>query len=100
MDDPDSLAALFVASFNRDLAALGSLARVGRPSADNHREVLELQDAQGNFLCFVPECASAEMVDIAYRLYAEGLKRGILGGEQAAWARLRHLIGAAADHGD
>lgn len=32
----------------------------------------------------------------AYRLYGQGLNRGVRVGETAAWAKLRYLIGAAA----
>ena len=36
------------------------------------------------------------MAAIAFRLYARGLNRGVRAGEDAAWAKLRYLIGAAA----
>lgn len=97
MADPDAAAALFVARFNRELDALRCPARIGLPSRDNPRRVLELHDAEGNFLSFVPDGISPQMVDITYRLYVQGLQRGLLGGEQAAWAKLRLLIGAAPD---
>jgi hypothetical protein len=96
MNDIHSPAALFIASFNRDLAALKCPAQVSLPSDDNRRDVIELQDAEGNFLGFVPESASPELVAVTYGLYVQGLRRGIQVGEQAAWARLRLLIGAAA----
>lgn len=97
MEDITSIAAMFVAAFNEDLAALKSPARVGLAPADNPEAVVELHDEQGAFLCFVPNTAAPEMVDIAYRLYVHGLGRGLIAGEQTAWAKLRLLIGAAAD---
>lgn len=97
MLDPDAAATLFIASFNRELASLRCPARVGLPSHDNKHAVLELLDAGGNFLSFVPDAISPQMAAIAYRLYVQGLRRGLQGGEQAAWAKLRHLIGAASD---
>lgn len=96
MNDTDSPAALFIASFNRDLAGLKCPAQVSLPSDDNQRDVIELQDAEGNFLGFVPEGASPEMVAATHELYERALRRGIRIGEQASWARLRFLIGAAA----
>ena len=97
MPEPDPLAALFVASFNNDLMALNSSARVVLPSGGTRQPVLELQDEGGNFLCLIPEEASPEMVAIAYRLYATALTRGVAAGEEAAWEKLRFLIGAAAE---
>lgn len=96
MADPDPIGALFVESFNLDLAELHSAARVALPSNGNHGDVLELRDDEGNFLSFVPADASPEMVAIAYRLYGQGLNHGVRLGEAAAWAKLRYLIGAAA----
>lgn len=97
MSDPDSdpIGAMFVEHFNLDLAALSSAARVALP-ATGQDNVLELQDDEGNFLSFIPADSSPEMAAVAYRLYAQGLGRGIRAGEDAAWAKLRHLIGAAA----
>jgi hypothetical protein len=100
MDERQSLGALFVASFNRDLDVLKCPARVALPSQGDGREILELHDAEGNFLCIMPESAAPEMVAVAYHLYLQGLRRGLQGGEEAAWARLRSLIGAATDLGD
>jgi hypothetical protein len=100
MDERQSLGALFVASFNRDLDALNCPARVALPSTGDAREILELHDAEGHHLCAVPESTAPDMVAIAYRLYVQGLRRGLEGGEQAAWAKLRFLIGAAADLAD
>ena len=96
MTDPDPIGALFVESFNLDLSELLSPARVALPSEGNHPDTLELCDDEGNFLCFVPADASPEMVAIAHRLYGQGLDLGVRAGEAAAWAKLRHLIGAAA----
>lgn len=95
MTDPDPIDTLFLESFNLDLSALSSAARVARPSTGQDN-VLELQDDEGNFLCFIPADSSPEMAAIAYRLYGQGLNRGTRAGEEAAWAKLRHLIGAAA----
>ncbi len=100
MEEKTRVGALFVASYNCDLAALKSSARVGLPTAEHPAHTLELQNGDGNFLCFVPTSASPEMVDIAYRLYVHGLSRGMTAGEQSAWAKLRLLIGAAADFSD
>lgn len=96
MADPDPISELFVESFNLDLSELLSSARVALPSNGNHPDTLELRDDEGNVLCFVPADASPEMVAIAYRLYGQGLNLGVRAGEAAAWAKLRHLIGAAA----
>ena len=100
MDECQSLGALFVASFNHDLDALNCPARVALPSTGDARDILELHDAAGNHLCNVPENTAPDMVAIAYQLYLHGLRRGLEGGEQAAWAKLRFLIGAAADLAD
>lgn len=92
---PNRIKQLFVDSFNTDLAALHSAARVALPPNEAHGDVLELQDEEGRFLEFIPDSASPEMVAIAYRLYGRGLNRGIRAGEYTAWAKLRRLIGAA-----
>ena len=93
---PDPIGELFVESFNLDLSDLHSAARVALPPGGSHPDTLELRDDEGNFLSFVPADASPEMVAIAYRLYGQGLNFGVRAGEAAAWAKLRHLIGAAA----
>lgn len=93
---PDPISELFIESFNLDLTDLHSTARVALPTGGNHADTLELRDDDGNFLCFVPADASPEMVAVAYRLYGQGLNIGVRAGEAAAWAKLRHLIGAAA----
>jgi len=91
MNDTHSLAALFVASFNRDLAALDCPARVSSPRGDKADGVLELRDPKGQFLCFLPESGSAEMAKAAYFLYLQGLRAG----EQLALAKLHSMIGVA-----
>ncbi|MDF0489595.1 hypothetical protein PX554_15785 [Sphingomonas sp. H39-1-10] len=93
MNDATSIEALFVESFNRDLAALDCPARVSTPLGDNPDRVLELHDPEGRFLCFVPESSSPEMVKIAYRLYLQGLHIG----EQLAWAKLQRMVGTTFD---
>lgn len=90
-----SLSDLFVESFNADLLALGSSARVAVPADSHLSGRLEIRDDEGNFIEFVPDTISPEMVAIAFRLYGRALNRGIRLGEDAAWAKLRHLIGAA-----
>lgn len=96
MNDATSLGALFVASFNRDLAALDCPARVSLPRGANADRVLELRDAGGQFLCFVPESGSPEMAKTAYCLYLQGLRAG----EQIALAKLHMMIGAALNLSD
>lgn len=91
-----SLSGLFVESFNADLAALGSAARIALPTNPYRRGKIEMQDDEGNLIEFVRDTASPEMVAIASRLYGRALNTGIRLGEDAAWAKLRHLIGAAA----
>jgi hypothetical protein len=95
MTEPDPITALFVEHFNLDLAAISSAARVAIAAGVNPSEKLELQDDEGNVLTLIPSDASPEMVAIAYRLYGQGLNAGVRMGEAAAWAKLRHLIGAA-----
>jgi hypothetical protein len=92
---PDRIKQLRVDRFNADLAELDSAAHVDLPSVEGRGDLLELQDDEGNFLDFIPDSASPEMVAIAYRLYGRGLNHGVRAGEAAAWAKLRHLIGAA-----
>lgn len=90
------ITAMFIESYNADLAALGSAARVALPSNALHDDMLELQDDEGTFLDLIPASAEPQMAAIAYRLYGRGLNLGVRAGEDAAWAKLRHLIGAAA----
>ncbi|MDF0491571.1 hypothetical protein PX699_16705 [Sphingobium sp. H39-3-25] len=96
---PDRIRQLLVETFNADLAALLSTARVALPSIEGHDGVLELQNEEGEFLDFIPDSASPEMVAITYRLYRRGFSGGLRAGEEAAWVKLRRLIGAAAAHG-
>ena len=85
-DDP------FVQRFNARLAELNSPARVALTHLLSHADMLELRDDEQNFLEFIPATATPEMAAIA----ARGLNRGVRSGEEAAWAKLRFLIGAAA----
>jgi hypothetical protein len=96
MSTPDSqLTALFIASFNADLAALNAAAQVGAPRPGTPADMIELLDDEGNFLDFIPASTEPRMAAIAYKLYGRGLNLGVRAGEEAAWAKLRHLIGAA-----
>ena len=92
--DPD-ITALFIASFNADLAALDSAAQVAAPRSSAPADMIELQDDEGTFLDFIPVSTEPRMAAIAYRLYGRALNLGVRAGEEAAWAKLRHLIGAA-----
>lgn len=92
----DPIGELFVEHFNLDLAELNSAARVALPRDARQTDMLELQDDEGNFLDFIPADTSPQMAAIAYRLHGQGLNHGVRAGEAAAWAKLRHLIGAAA----
>ena len=85
-----------VQRFNARLVALNSSARVALTRIATHAGMLELRDDEENFLEFIPGDASPEMAEIAFRLYARGLNRGVRSGEDAAWAKLRFMIGAAA----
>lgn len=85
-----------VQRFNARLAELNSPARVALTHLLSHADMLELRDDEQNFLEFIPATATPEMAAIAFRLYARGLNRGVRSGEEAAWAKLRFLIGAAA----
>lgn len=90
------ITAMFIESYNADLAARGSNARVAVPSSGPQDDTLELQDDEGTLIAFIPASAEPQMAAIAYRLYGRGLNLGVRAGEDAAWAKLRHLIGAAA----
>jgi hypothetical protein len=92
---PDSIiTALFIESYNADLAALRCAARVAAAKPP-HEGSIELLDEDGAFLDFVPADTSPQMAAIAYRLYGRGLNAGARAGEAAAWGKLRRLIGAA-----
>jgi hypothetical protein len=90
---------LFIDSFNAELADLGSAARVGVPRVDMQADLIELLDDEGNLIDFIPSATEPQMAAIAYRLYARAFNLGVSTGENAAWAKLRHLIGAAAPEG-
>lgn len=98
MSDPDprSLDALFIAAFNKILHEIDSMARVALPAPGEARDMIELQDDEGLVLALIPADTSPQLAAIAYRLYGQALNRGVRAGEDAAWAKLRHLIGAAA----
>lgn len=72
MTEPDSLSTLFVESYNLDLAALSSSARVALATACPQLDRLELRDETGKLLCLIPADTTPEMADIAYRLYIRG----------------------------
>jgi hypothetical protein len=90
------ITALFIDSFNADLAEFGCAARVAA-AAEAHAGSIELHDEEGDFLDFLPAETSPQMAAIAYRLYGRGLNAGARAGEAAAFAKLRRLIGAAAN---
>lgn len=93
-----------IAQFNRDLADRGCTAHVelfGLEDAmvANERrcpQILVLIDDEGRFITELPLALSCEMVALAYSLYGRGVTFGVQAGEDAAWAKLRFLIGAAA----
>ncbi|WP_278984215.1 hypothetical protein [Sphingobium yanoikuyae] len=87
--------AAYVHRFNARLAELNSPARVALTRLDAHSGMLELRDDEENFLDLIPGDASPDMAAIAFGLYARGFSLGVRGGEEAAFAKLRHLIGAA-----
>lgn len=91
--DP-AITGLFLDRFNAALDEFGCAARVAAPS-DAHAGSIELHDEEGNFLDLIPADASPGMTAIAYRLYGRGLNAGTHVGEDAAFAKLRRLIGAA-----
>lgn len=88
---------LFVESFNADLEQMNSPARIAMTSLSSGADVFELLDDEGQFVALFPAGATPEVTAAAYRLYAQGLSHGLRTGEDLAWAKLRHLIGAAAD---
>lgn len=87
---------LFVESFNADLEALNSPARIAMTRLSSGDDVFELLDDEGQFVTLFPASATPEVTAAAYRLYGQGLNRGLRAGEDLAWSKLRHLIGAAA----
>lgn len=94
-NDPD-LDQLFVASFNADLEHLNSPARIALTSLSAGADVFELLDDEGQFITLLPMSATPDVTAAAYKLYGQGLNRGLRAGEDLAWSKLRHLIGAAA----
>jgi hypothetical protein len=92
----DLIGELFVEHFNLDLAALPCPARVAMPAGSNQKDVLALLSEDGTVLAHIPSDAAPEMVAIAVQLHGRGLNHGARAGEEAAWAKLRSLIGAAA----
>lgn len=87
---------LFVASFNADLEQLGSPARIALNNLSASGDVFELLDDEGQFITLLPMSATPDVTAAAYRLYGQGLNRGLRAGEELAFSKLRHLIGAAA----
>jgi|APAra7269096936_1048531.scaffolds.fasta_scaffold02825_8 hypothetical protein len=95
MPHSTSVADLFVATYNADLAELGSLARVSLPDQNKHPDTLELRRGDGELLDLIPAETEPVMAAIACRLYDHGFNEGCRAGEASAWAALRRLIGAA-----
>ncbi|AJR26482.1 hypothetical protein A0J57_00475 [Sphingobium sp. 22B] len=58
--------------------------------------MLALIADEGRFITELPLAVSSEMVALAYCLYGRGVTSGVQAGADAAWAKLRFLIGAAA----
>ncbi|MBB6122911.1 hypothetical protein [Sphingobium subterraneum] len=88
---------LFVESFNSELEKLDSSARIAITALSSSTDVFELLDDEGQFITLLPMSATPEVTAAAYRLYGQGLNRGLRAGEELAFSKLRHLIGAAAD---
>jgi len=88
---------LFVECYNADLEALNSPARIAMTGLSSGADVFELLDDEGQFVTLFPASAAPQVTAAAYKLYAQGLNRGLRAGEELAWGKLRHLIGAAAD---
>jgi hypothetical protein len=87
---------LFVDSFNADLEKLNCAARIALTNLTSSRDVFELLDDEGQFITLLPMSATPEVTAAAYKLYGQGLNKGLRAGEELAWSKLRHLIGAAA----
>ncbi|AMK23211.1 MULTISPECIES: hypothetical protein [Sphingomonadaceae] len=85
----------FVDAFNLDLTRLGSVAQIAITNLTGSGDVFELLDDEGQFVTLLPVTATPEVTAAAYRLYGQGLNRGLRAGEELAWSKLRHLIGAA-----
>lgn len=91
------MAALYVTTYNADLAELRSLARVAWADQDKHPDMLELRNGSGELLALIPVDTEPQVAAIACRLYAAGYVEGREAGKASAWASLRRLIGAAAE---
>jgi hypothetical protein len=87
---------LFVDSFNADLEKLNCAARIALTNLTSSRDVFELLDDEGQFITLLPLSATPEVTAAAYKLYGQGLNRRLRAGEELAWSKLRHLIGATA----
>lgn len=87
---------LFVESFNADLEQLNSTARIAITNLSSCGDVFELLDDEGQLITLLPLSATPDVTAAAYKLYGQGLNRGLRAGEELAWSKLRHLIGAAA----
>lgn len=90
------LDSLFVGSFNADLEQLGSSARIAITNLSSCGDVFELLDDEGQFITLLPRSADPDVTAAAYKLYGQGLNRGLRAGEELAWSKFRHLIGVAA----
>lgn len=88
---------LFVESFNAELEQMNSSARIAITTLSSGADVFELLDDEGQFVTLFPASATPDVAAAAYRLYGQGLNRGLRAGEELAWAKLCHLIGVAAD---
>lgn len=86
----------FVDTFNTALVQLGSAVTIAVTSLTSATDVFELRDDEGQFITLLPATATPEVTVVAYRLYGQGLNKGLRAGEELAWSKLRHLIGAAA----
>lgn len=71
-----SIASPFVATYNADLAALSSLARVALPDQIRFPGMLELRREDGALLDLIPMDTVPEMAAIACRLYDLGFHDG------------------------
>jgi hypothetical protein len=93
-----------ITQFNRDLADRGCTAHVELFGLEDAMvacegrclQILVLIDDEGRFITELPLAVSCEMVALAYALHGRGVTFGVQAGEDAAWAKLRFLIGAAA----
>lgn len=85
----------FVEAFNAELARLGSSASIAATRLTSASDVFDLLDDEAQFITLLPSSATPEVIVAAYRLYRQGLSRGLKSGEELAWSKLRHLIGAA-----